>query len=120
MDAARKKELREQFKEIKTMMGVYKITNKINGKVFIGSAPNLKNKWFTLKMQLDSNRFANHGLQEDWTKLGEEAFTYEVLEEKELTPETDRKWAPKQLAKKWLEKEMPFGEKGYNKEKELE
>jgi len=40
MDKQRRKELREQFNQIKIYMGVYKITNTVNGKIFVGSSPN--------------------------------------------------------------------------------
>ena len=52
MDKQRRKELREQFEQMKTYMGVYKITNTVNGKIFVGSSPNLKNRWTTIG-QLD-------------------------------------------------------------------
>ncbi|WP_071396318.1 GIY-YIG nuclease family protein [Bacillus tuaregi] len=115
MDRNKRKQLLEQYKQVKTYMGVYKITNTVNGKVYIGSCPNLKNKWLTLRGQLDMNRFANAALQQEWNELGAEAFHYEVLEQKELTEDTDRKWAPKQLENAWLEKIQPYDDNGYNK-----
>ncbi|UUZ78858.1 GIY-YIG nuclease family protein [Paenibacillus sp. P26] len=65
MDKSKRKELIEEFKQMKTYMGVVQITNQRNGKIFIDSFSNLKNKWFTLKMQLDMGRFANAELQKD-------------------------------------------------------
>ena len=59
MDKARRKELKEQYNRIKTYMGVIQITNLSNGKIFIASYPNLKNKWMTIKSQLNMGRFAN-------------------------------------------------------------
>ena len=59
MDKQRRKELREEFEQIKTYMGVYKITNTVNGKIFIGSSPNLKNRWTTIKWQLDMGMHVN-------------------------------------------------------------
>lgn len=115
MDKQRRKELIEQYKEIKIYMGVIKITNIVNGKIFITTYPNLKNRWFTLKMQLNTGRHANFELQKDWTELGEEAFTYEVIDEKEVKEDTDTKWELKQMEEAWLEKLQPYGEKGYHK-----
>lgn len=54
MDMNKRKELIEEYKQIKIYMGVAQIKNQINGKIFIDSYPNLKNKWLTLQMQLDS------------------------------------------------------------------
>lgn len=60
-------------------------------------------------------RYANSQLQKDWMELGPDAFSYEVLEEKETDEVTDMKWELKQMEKPWLEKLQPFGERGYNK-----
>jgi hypothetical protein len=66
-------------------------------------------------MQLNMGRFANAQLQKDWQELGVEAFTYEVLEEKNAGEVTDKRWELKQMKKKWLEKLQPYGDRGYNK-----
>ncbi|OBY80558.1 LuxR family transcriptional regulator [Paenibacillus sp. KS1] len=115
MDMNKRKELIEAYKQIKTYMGVIQIKNNTNGKIFIDSYPNLKNKWFTLQMQLDMGRFANAQLQKDWKEFGSSAFTYEILEQKETDKVTDIRWEVKQIIKPWLEKLQPYGDKGYNK-----
>ncbi|MDF2557244.1 MAG: LuxR family transcriptional regulator [Bacillales bacterium] len=118
MDKMKKKELQEQFKLVKTYMGVYQIRNNINGKIFIDAFPNIKNKWITLKMQLDMKQHANSELQKDWISFGEAVFEYTVLEEKDTTDLYDVRWETKQLLKVWLDKLQPYGEKGYNKLKD--
>ncbi|MEO3944804.1 GIY-YIG nuclease family protein [Gorillibacterium sp. CAU 1737] len=115
MEQKNRKVLLEEFKQIKTYMGVTQIRNKENGKLFLDSHSNLKNKWITLKMQLDMGRFANRELQKEWQQYGADAFEYEVLEQKEADEVTDIRWELKQLLKPWLEKVQPYGEKGYNK-----
>lgn len=115
MDMNKRRELLEEYKQIKTYMGVAQIKNKINGKIYIDSYPNLKNKWFTLQMQLDQGRFANPQLQKEWREFGEDAFTYEVLEQKDIDKVTDIRWEQKQLLKSWLQKLQPYGDKGYNR-----
>ncbi|TXK85153.1 GIY-YIG nuclease family protein [Paenibacillus sp. N3.4] len=115
MDKSKRKELQEEFKQIKTYMGVIQIINKINGKKYIDSYPNLKNKWMTIQMQLDSGRFANSQLQKDWKEFGAETFTFEVLEEKETGDVTDIKWELKQMEKLWLDELQPYGDRGYNR-----
>jgi hypothetical protein len=115
MDKNKRKELQEEYKQIKTYMGVIQIINKANGKLYVDSYPNLKNKWVTLQAQLDMGRFANSQLQKDWKELGSEAFTYEVLEQKEADGVADVRWEIKQMEKRWLEKLQPFGDRGYNK-----
>lgn len=118
MDKLRRKELLEQYKQIKTYMGVIQITNKTSGKILITTCSNLKNRWLTLKGQLDEGKYANSGLQRDWKKLGEDAFTYEVIEQKEVKEDTDTRWELRQMEKTWLEKLQPYGDKGYNKPKQ--
>jgi hypothetical protein len=115
VDKSRRKELKEEFKQIKTYMGIYQIKNNVNGKIYVDSCPNLKNKWLTLKMQLETGRFANSQLQKDWSQLGADAFVYEVLEKKEVEEDIDKRWHLKQMAKQWMEKLQPYGDRGYNK-----
>ncbi|MBO7742701.1 GIY-YIG nuclease family protein [Paenibacillus sp. MWE-103] len=115
MDKQKRKELQEAYKEIKTYMGAIRIANAANGKVYVDAYPNLKNKWLTIRAQLDMGRFANAELQRDWKTYGESAFAYDVLEEKDAGEVADVRWETKQMAKRWLEKLEPYGDKGYNK-----
>lgn len=115
MDKQRRKELLEEYKQIKIYMGVIKIKNTVSGKIFISTCSNLKNRWLTLRGQLDMGRFANSELQKDWNELGADVFTYEVIEEKEVKEDTDKRWELKQMESKWLEKLQPYGDRGYNK-----
>jgi hypothetical protein len=114
MDKKNRKELLEEFRQIKIHMGVTQIKNKTNGKIYIHSYPNLKNKWLTLQGQLAVGMHTNAQLQKDWNQLGPEAFTYEVLEQKDTQDIMDIKWELKQMEKPWLEKFQPYGDKGYN------
>ncbi len=115
MDKNHRKELLEQYKQIKTYMGVVQVKNTINGKIYLDSYSNLKNRWLHIQGQLDTGRHPNSQLQKDWNEFGPEAFTYEVLEEKDTEKITDVKWELKQLEKSWLEKLQPYGDRGYNR-----
>ncbi len=115
MDKKKRKELLEEYKRLKTYMGVIQITNNANGKIYIAAYPNLKNKWLTIQGQLVMGRHANARLQKDWKELGPKAFTYEVLEEKDAGEVTDMRWELKQMEKPWLEKLQPYEDRGYNK-----
>lgn len=110
-----KKEIKRQFKESKSVAGVYQIKNIQNQKVFLGSTLNLK----TLNgktFQLEMGSYPNKALQKEWTEFGKEAFVVEVLEE--LKPKEDDYTAPadalKKLEEKWLDKLQPYGDRGYN------
>lgn len=116
VDKNKRKELLEDFKQIKTYMGVIQITNKINGKIYVDSYPNLKNKWSTIQAQLDMGMFVNAQLQKDWKEYGPDAFEYEELEKKKIDDVADLRWEVKQIKKPWLEKLQPFGDRGYNKQ----
>ncbi len=115
MDKQRQKELKEQYKETKAYLGVVQITNQVNGKIYIVAVRNVKNIWFRLRMQLDMGSHANLDMQADWKNYSEDAFIYEVLEEKEQNAQMDLKWETKVLEKKWLGLLEPYGDKGYNK-----
>lgn len=62
------------------IMGIYKITNKINGKIYIGSSIDIKRRWKEHKRQLDLNIHKNKYMQNSWLKYGEENFKFEVIE----------------------------------------
>ncbi|HEY9062755.1 MAG TPA: DUF2087 domain-containing protein [Pseudobacteroides sp.] len=116
LDLDRRKELKNQFKELKTEAGVYQIRNTINNKILLVATPNLK----TIngrQIELNTGGYRNKLLQEEWTKYGNEAFVFEVLEVLEQPEEGffDMKDELKKLEKKWLEKLQPYGDKGYHK-----
>lgn len=63
------------------MQGVYKITNLVDGKFYIGSSKNIEGRWYTHKKELNSGYHNNQHLQRAWNKYGKENFKFEVLEE---------------------------------------
>ena len=60
--------------------GIYKITNTVTGKFYIGSAVNIKIRWANHRSRLGANKHGNRHLQNSWNKHGEDSFTFEVLE----------------------------------------
>jgi len=66
--------------------GIYKITNGVTDKVYIGSAIYIKNRWSTHLSLLRKNKHSNKYLQASWNKHTEVNFKFEVIEncEKEL------------------------------------
>lgn len=61
--------------------GIYQITNKIIGKIYIGRCQNtFEKRWNEHRGQLNRNKHNNVQLQEDWIKFGAENFTFEILE----------------------------------------
>lgn len=64
----------------KMVSGIYKIESK-DGKVYIGSAINIKMRWAGHKYSLNKNEHHNKHLQNAWNKYGAEYFTFSVIEE---------------------------------------
>jgi len=111
----RRRELMEAYKQMNVYMGVYQIKNNENSKVLIGTSSNLKNRWLTLRMQLETKRHSNAGLQKDWNYFGPDDFSYEVVEQKECKDIVNINWELKNMEKEWFQKIEPYDEKGYNK-----
>ena len=64
--------------------GVYKITNRENGKSYVGSSANrarqgVRGRLRDHKTNLNANRHVNQYLQNAWNKYGASAFSFEVL-----------------------------------------
>lgn len=60
--------------------GIYQIKNLVNGKVYIGSAIDIKKRWALHEFQLKNNIHHSKYLQNSWNKHGEEFFVFEVIE----------------------------------------
>ena len=60
--------------------GVYKLTNKLNDRVYIGSAKEFKNRWKEHARSLKLGKHHNRFLQADYNKCGPEAFSFSILE----------------------------------------
>lgn len=59
--------------------GIYKITNLINKKIYIGSSCYIKRRWSEHKSDLNNNSHCNKHLQRAWNKYGEESFSFEII-----------------------------------------
>ena len=59
--------------------GVYKITNLLNGRIYIGSAINLRIRRNGHINLLRTNKHDNQFLQNDFNKCSEESFIFEVI-----------------------------------------
>ena len=112
-----KKELKNQYKELKFPMGVFQIKNQVNGKILLDSGLNMPAKW---KRHVTELKFGNHRnkvLQQEWKQYGATAFAYEVVAELEYESATvDYGKEVATLTELYLEELMPYGEKGYNKQ----
>jgi hypothetical protein len=88
----RRKELQEQYKQLRPEAGVYRIVNCRNNKSFLGSTPNLANIRNKLAFARSTNMpgVLDRKLSNDVREFGIEAFSLEVLEVLDVTPEMTR------------------------------
>ncbi|MEI8203304.1 MAG: GIY-YIG nuclease family protein [Bacteroidota bacterium] len=114
-----RKELKEEYKQMKYQMGVFQIRNTLNGKVFVSSSLDLKAIWHQQKLQLNFGNHSNEALQKDWTALGAENFVYEILDEVKEIEGKEINYAKEVKALEEMMKDelQPFDEKGYNRRK---
>jgi group I intron endonuclease len=60
--------------------GIYKITNTINNKVYVGSSINLKEREYKHFWMLKKGLHDNHYLQNSFDKYGKENFIFEIID----------------------------------------
>jgi hypothetical protein len=112
----RKTALKRAYKEHPPAAGIFRITNKANGKILIGKGLNVQGKLNAQYAQLQWGSHRNRALQQDWQQHGQEQFTLEVVDQ--LDPSDDPRQDVQQelaaLEELWLDKLRPYGEKGYN------
>jgi hypothetical protein len=107
---------KRRYKENPPPAGIYKITNKANGKVFIGKGINVRGILNGQQTQLKWGSHRNQALQEDWNRFGAEHFEFEVLDSLQPTgnEHEDLRADLAALEQLWLVKLQPYGERGYN------
>ena len=64
----------------KEISGIYKITNLVNKKTYIGSAKSILNRFSVHKRTLRRNKHFNKHLQSSYNKYGIDNFSFEILE----------------------------------------
>lgn len=84
--------------------GIYKIINKINGRIYIGSAKRFKTRWSQHTSSLRGQKHQNKFLQADFNKCGEEAFVFEVIEVTENKTKEERLMIEEGYIKQYYDK----------------
>lgn len=62
------------------IQGIYAIRNTSNGKVYVGRSVDVLGRWDTHRRSLNAGKHVNPHLQGAWSKYGQEAFRFELLE----------------------------------------
>ncbi len=84
----------EMIQEPTVESGVYAIKNNVNGKCYVGSSANIRNRVICHKSTLRNGKHHSHKLQRAWEKYGESNFSFETL----LICKTDDLFFYEQLA----------------------
>lgn len=61
--------------------GIYKITNIVNNKVYIGESLSIKDRWWIHNNELSKNKHHSYHLQRSYNKYGKYNFKFEILEQ---------------------------------------
>lgn len=61
--------------------GIYRITNTVNNKFYIGSSKDIDKRWYDHKRELYLNIHINPKLQHSWNYHGQDKFLFEMVEE---------------------------------------
>ncbi|MBE0649930.1 MAG: GIY-YIG nuclease family protein [Bacteroidales bacterium] len=111
-----RKEIKDEYKQMKFRIGVFQIRNTVNNKIFVEGSTDLVAIWNRIKFQLNAGLHPNAELQKEWKEFGAENFVYEILGEikQDDTESVDYRREVKQLEEMYLEKMQPYGNKGYN------
>jgi hypothetical protein len=87
--------------------GVYKISNRVDGRVYVGSSGAMRKRWSVHRRQLRDGSHPNYQLLSAWELHGEDAFDFIVLEA------VRGKAARRRREQFWIEQERALGY-GYN------
>lgn len=117
----RRKELIEQYKQLKPDMGILWIRCLENKKCFLETSQNLRGMMNRTKFQLEAGSHPNEELQKEWREFGEEKFICEVLEKLKYAKDETKTDYREELAilrfvweEKLLEEEYEFYRKKVN------
>jgi group I intron endonuclease len=92
------------------MIGIYKITNTITGKIYIGSSINIERRFQRHKNDLLKNKHNNAHLQREYNNYTLDCFTFEVIE---ITCKSDLKVIEQNYLNKIFETDN-YNKKYYN------
>jgi len=112
----RKSELKRSYKENPPLAGIFKITNKANGKIYIDKGLNVQGVLNRQQFQLKNGSHKNEQLLTDWKKFGPENFTFEIVDHLKQSdnPSININDELADLESVWLNELAPYDTKGYN------
>jgi hypothetical protein len=112
---ADRKALTRQYRETPRTMGIGVVRNAAEDRLLLLAGEDINSLLNRHRAQLRLNAHRNAALQQDWNRLGEAGFAFEVIDT--LTPKDDPDYDPaedlKVLEQLWLEKLAPLAPAGY-------
>ncbi len=113
-----RRELVREYMDNPPPAGVFRITNKANGKIWLGIGSNLPGQMEMQMALLARGEHREAALQADFRRLGAAMFSIEILDT--LKPEEraarSLRKELRELQNLWIEKLQAWGERGYHKE----
>lgn len=105
MDKAKRKELSTMYKLAFPSMGVFSIRNLSTGKQLIGQSMNLPAILNRHRVELRMGVHRNSALMADWRALGEEGFSFDIVEQikEKAEPDFDYQAELEQRLASWLQ-----------------
>ena len=104
----KRKQLKEQYKEMRPDMGIIAVKCAASGKTYFRTATNAKAAINSMVFQLKHGSNFNRDLQKEWNELGESAFEVSVIEqldyEKDDNGTVDYKAYLQMMLEEWLNK----------------
>lgn len=114
-DLRRRKEWIELYKQARKAAGVYGVRNRETGRLLLGSSVNLHGPLNRHRSELRNGSHRCAALQADWDRLGEDRFSFEILDRVPDGLEgLERDEALRQLEQKWLAACAPGSAGCYN------
>jgi hypothetical protein len=110
-----KAQIKRNYKQTPTPMGVYRIRNLVSGKAFVGCSRNLPGKLNGHRFQLEIGSHPNKALQKDFSELGQDQFAFEALDylEPKSDPSCDYAEDLRELEEMWRAKLLRSGQEFY-------
>ena len=111
-----KSEIKRAYKENPPPAGIFRITNSVNGKIFLGKGVNVRGILNSQQAQLQFGSHRNRDLQQEYNRFGAEKFIFEAVDQLETSDRTPEqiKEDLEALEELWFEKLQPYGDRGYH------
>jgi hypothetical protein len=109
----RKKELKEQYRQMKPQMGVLMIRSNSQNKCFIEATQDLRGRINSTKFKLACGAHPNRELQKEWQEFGESNFTIEIVDHFEYDKDETKTDYTEDIALLQMIWEEKMGQRGF-------